>query len=117
MPRRPRLHLEAVPLYIVQRGHSREPCFFAEEDYSSYLHWLGEALVEAECARRAYVLMTNYPGLLPTFKQADVAQRRMLHQTLATHYRQHRDTAVAHFADIPVYPLVAPALVRVWRGP
>jgi hypothetical protein len=27
----------------VQRGHNREPCFFAEDDYD-YLHWLGETL-------------------------------------------------------------------------
>lgn len=40
MPRRPRIHLNDVPLHIVQRGHNREPCFFAEEDYHAYLHWL-----------------------------------------------------------------------------
>jgi len=50
MPRRPRVHLDDVPLHIVQRGHNREPCFFAEDDYLSYLHWLGEALAEARCA-------------------------------------------------------------------
>ena len=49
MPRRPRVHLDGVPLHIVQRGHNREPCFFAEEDYHSYRHWLGEALTEADC--------------------------------------------------------------------
>ena len=49
MPRRPRIHLDGVPLHIVQRGHNREPCYFAEEDFGSYLHWLGEALGEAEC--------------------------------------------------------------------
>ena len=42
-----------VPLHIVQRGHNREPCFFAEEDYRSYLRWLGEALGEAGCALHA----------------------------------------------------------------
>jgi len=24
----------------VQRGHNREPCFFGDEDYFTYLHWL-----------------------------------------------------------------------------
>ena len=38
MPRRPRIQLDGVPLHIVQRGHNREPCFFGEEDYASYLH-------------------------------------------------------------------------------
>ena len=53
MPRRSRIHLDGVPLHIVQRGHNREPCFFAEDDYSSYLHWLGAALTESECALHA----------------------------------------------------------------
>ena len=70
MPRRPRVHLDGVPLHIVQRGHNREPCFFAEEDFGSYLHWLGEALGEAECALHAYVLMTNHVHLLLTPKKA-----------------------------------------------
>ena len=51
MPRRPRLHLDGVPLHIVQRGHNRHPCFFAEEDYHAYLHWLGEALKGTKGAR------------------------------------------------------------------
>ena len=59
MPRRPRIQLDKVPLHVVQRGHNREACFFSEEDYQSYLHWLGEALAEHECALHAYALMTN----------------------------------------------------------
>ena len=70
MPRRSRIHLDGVPLHIVQRGHNREPCFFAEDDYSSYLHWLGEALAEAECELHAYVLIINRASpLLITFNQ------------------------------------------------
>ena len=46
MPRRPRIQLDGIPLHIVQLGQNREPCFFSEEDYASYLHWLGEALRE-----------------------------------------------------------------------
>ena len=66
MPRRSRIHLDGVPLHIVQRGHNREPCFFAEDDYGSYLYWLGEALTESECALHAYALMTNHVHLLLT---------------------------------------------------
>jgi len=66
MPRRPRIHLDDVPLHIVQRGHSRAPCFFAEEDYFAYLHWLGEALIEHQCTLHAYALMTNHVHLLLT---------------------------------------------------
>ena len=47
MPRRPRIHLDNIPLHIVQRGHNRELCFFGEEDYHANLHWLSEALHKA----------------------------------------------------------------------
>lgn len=71
MPRRPRAHLDNVPLHIVQRGHNREPCFHAEEDYTAYLHWLGEALKETGCHLHAYALMTNHVHLLLTPEKAD----------------------------------------------
>jgi putative transposase len=71
MPRRPRIHLDGVPLHIVQRGHNREPCFFAEEDYQSYLHWLEKALGKTQCMLHAYVLMTNHVHLLVTPKRAE----------------------------------------------
>ncbi len=66
MPRRPRILLDGLPLHIVQRGHNREPCFFAEADYHCYLRWLGEALVETGCGLHAYALMTNHVHLLLT---------------------------------------------------
>jgi putative transposase len=66
MPRRSRILLPDCPLHIVQRGINREPCFFAEEDYQCYLHWLGEAARDCGCAIRAYVLMTNHVHLLLT---------------------------------------------------
>jgi len=37
-----------------------------EDDYSSYLHWLGESLAENECTLHACVLMTNPVHLLLT---------------------------------------------------
>lgn len=49
MPRRPRIHLDGVPLHIVQRGHNRQPCFFATADYLAYLEWLGEASRRTGC--------------------------------------------------------------------
>ena len=87
MPRRPRIHLDGVPLHIVQRGHNREPCFFGEEDYSSYLHWLGEALGEAECKLHAYVLMTNHVHLLLTPKKAETVQKLII--SLGRRYVQY----------------------------
>ncbi|MBX3665742.1 MAG: transposase [Burkholderiales bacterium] len=87
MPRRPRVHLDGVPLHIVQRGHNREPCFFAEEDYSSYLHWLGEALAGAECELHAYVLMTNHVHLLLTPRKAEAVPKLLI--SLGRRYVQY----------------------------
>ena len=78
MPRRSRIHLDGVPLHIVQRGHNREPCFFAEDDYTSYLHWLGEALTDSECALHAYVLMTNHVHLLVTPRKAEAVPKLII---------------------------------------
>jgi len=71
----------------VQRGHNREPCFFSEDDYSSYLHWLGEALSESECALHAYVLMTNHVHLLLTPKKAEAVPRLII--SLGRRYVQY----------------------------
>lgn len=87
MPRRPRVHLDNVPLHIVQRGHNREPCFFTEEDYQSYLHWLGEALTEAGCALHAYVLMTNHVHLLLTPEKAELVPKFVI--SLGRRYVQY----------------------------
>ena len=87
MPRRARIHLDGVPLHIVQRGHNREPCFFAEDDYSSYLHWLSEALAAAECALHAYVLMTNHVHLLLTPRRAKAVPRLVI--SLGRRYVQY----------------------------
>jgi putative transposase len=66
MPRRPRIHLADIPLHIVQRGHNRDACFFGEDDYHAYRHWLGEALTSSGCRLHAYVQMTNHVHLLLT---------------------------------------------------
>ncbi len=42
--------------------HNRESCFFAEEDYHAYLHWLGEALAKERCALHAYGLNFKFKG-------------------------------------------------------
>lgn len=87
MPRRPRVHLDDVPLHIVQRGHNREPCFYSEDDYHSYLHWLGKALAETGCALHAYVLMTNHVHLLLTPKKAAAVSQLVI--SLGRRYVQY----------------------------
>jgi len=72
MPRRSRVHLDGVPLHIVQRGHNREPCFFCEEDYSSYLCSgfdssgpFADTLLGHKSKQRFYVLSTGRSALTP----------------------------------------------------
>jgi putative transposase len=87
MPRRSRIHLAGLPLHIVQRGHNREACFFAEDDYHAYRHWLGEALVATGCQLHAYVLMTNHVHLLLTPPTPEAVSRLMI--SLGRRYVQY----------------------------
>lgn len=87
MPRRPRVLLADQPLHIVQRGINREACFFAEEDYHCYLHWLEDAAKVSGCAIHAYVLMTNHVHLLLTPAQSGAPARLM--QSVGRRYVQY----------------------------
>ena len=87
MPRRSRVHLDGIPLHIVQRGHNREPCFSCEDDYASYLYWLEKALAETGCALHAYVLMTNHVHLLLTPRKAAAVPKLMI--SLGRRYVQY----------------------------
>lgn len=87
MPRRSRIHLDGVPLHIVQRGHNREPCFLGEDDYGTYLYWLGKALAETGCVLHAYVLMTNHVHLLLTPKKASAVPKLVM--SLGRRYVQY----------------------------
>lgn len=87
MPRRPRVLLSGYPLHIVQRGINREPCFFAEEDYHCYLHWLEETARACRCAIHAYALMTNHVHLLLTPSENGSPARLM--QSLGRRYVQY----------------------------
>jgi putative transposase len=37
MPRKTRMYLPGIPAHVVQRGHNRNACFFADDDYQFYL--------------------------------------------------------------------------------
>ncbi|MBT8438586.1 MAG: transposase [Gammaproteobacteria bacterium] len=66
MARKPRFTLAGVPQHVIQRGHNREPCFYAEHDYAQYLANLSEAAKHNQVAIHAYVLMKNHVHLLVT---------------------------------------------------
>ena len=87
MPRRPRIKLADIPQHVVQRGINREPCFFAEEDYHCYLHWLQKSAADWHCAIHAYVLMTNHVHLLATADKPDGIAKLM--QSIGRCYVQY----------------------------
>jgi putative transposase len=77
MSRRPRLVLPHVPQHTIQRGNNRMACFYASEDYVSYLGWLKEYADKTECQVHAYVLMTNHVHLLVSTPKAEAISRMM----------------------------------------
>jgi putative transposase len=87
MPRRPRIKLSGLPQHLVQRGVNREPCFFADEDFTCYLHWLIKAAADYHCAIHSYALMTNHVHLLVTPDHPDGLSRLM--QSVGRRYVQY----------------------------
>ena len=84
MPRKPRYYLPGVPVHVVQRGNNREPIFFEDNDYRTYLSWLLEGARKYRCTVHAYVLMTNHVHLLVTPKKEESISRMM--QYVGRHY-------------------------------
>ena len=78
-------------MHLVQRGINREPCFFAEEDYHCFLHWLQKSAADWDCAIHAYVLMTNHVHLLVTPQRSDGPAKPM--QSLGRRYVQYINRA------------------------
>ncbi len=58
--------LAGVLAHVIQCGHNRNACFFADEDYASYLAYLAELSTQFGRTVHAYVLMTNHVHLLLT---------------------------------------------------
>jgi putative transposase len=84
MSRKPRFVLPGVPQHLVQRGHNREPCFFAPADYQRYLHDFHKAALKNRVQIHAYVLMTNHVHLLVTPETRDAISRTI--QYVGRHY-------------------------------
>jgi putative transposase len=84
MPRKPRFFLPGMPVHIVQRGHSREPVFFEDNDYLAYLRWLKEGAERYKVDIHAYVLMTNHIHILATTGDTEGITRMM--QYVGRHY-------------------------------
>ncbi|WP_236012333.1 transposase [Marinobacter mangrovi] len=79
MPRKTRMYLPGVPVHVVQRGHNRYACFFADEDFRYYQHLPAEGMKRYGAELHAYCLMTNHVHLLFTPHQPDSLSRLMQH--------------------------------------
>jgi putative transposase len=79
MPRKPRFFLPNVPVHIVQRGASRDPVFFEDEDYKAYAFWMKEAAAKYDVAIHAFVLMTNHVHILLTTQHGSNVSQFMQH--------------------------------------
>lgn len=77
MPRQIRFQLAEIAHHVVQRGHNRQPVFFADEDHSYYLECLSDAAQRFGCRIHAYVLMPNHVHLLVTPSQPSGISRMM----------------------------------------
>lgn len=87
MPRRARLSVPGIPWHIIQRGNNRSVCFYAEEDFQFYLHFLEELATKFGCAIHAYVLMTNHVHLLMTPEREDSIGKTL--QSVGRRYVQY----------------------------
>jgi len=87
MPCRPRVILPNVPQHIIQRGNNRQACFYADENYLSYLEWLKEYSEKTDCKIHAYVLMTNHVHLLVSTDKAEAVGAMM--KALGQRYVQY----------------------------
>ena len=76
MARQARLVLADWPHHVIQRGHNRQPVFFAAEDFRYYLANLEEWKRTLGCRVYAFCLMTNHVHLVidPGPKAARLAQ-------------------------------------------
>ncbi len=77
MARMPRIVVPGQALHIIQRGNNRQPVFFRNEDYRTYLDMFQQAAAFHGCTVHAYVLMTNHVHLLLTPEQTEGPSRLM----------------------------------------
>ena len=71
MPRSARLVLPGIPHFVVQRGNRRQPAFFSDGDYRTYLRLLHETSRAAGTAVWAWCLTPNHVRLILVPSNAD----------------------------------------------
>ncbi len=84
MPRPPRIWFPGALYHLVVRGDNREPIFFADPDYRTYLKLLSVATRRYGAQLFAYALMTNHVHLMVQTDQIHPVSKLM--QSLNTAY-------------------------------
>lgn len=84
MARLRRYGVPGQPQHLIQRGHNRQPIFFAEDDYDFFYACLREAAERFRLRVHAWVLMPNHFHLLATPEAPDSISKTM--QRLGTRY-------------------------------
>lgn len=86
MPRRPRLFVEGLPVYIIQRGTGHRPIFEDENDYQHFFDLATDAAHRYGLWVHAWAFMPNQIHLLATPARADTATRAL--QLIGNRYVQ-----------------------------
>ena len=84
MPRQSRQCPPRLPVHVIQRGNNRNACFYEQNDFAAYAHWLDEAAREYGLAIHGWVFMTNHVHLLVTPERDDSLSKSI--QTLGRRY-------------------------------
>lgn len=87
MTRVPRVTKDGCPHHIIQRSNNRQGCFFAEQDYKTYLDKLKGSAVRHDVTIHTFILMTNRVHLLMTAPSAGGITQVM--QNLGRYYGKY----------------------------
>jgi putative transposase len=71
MARLARVVAAGLPHHVTQRGNRRQPVFFSDDDYATYVALLAEGCRAAHVAVWAYCLMPNHVHLILVPRDAD----------------------------------------------
>jgi len=75
MPRLARVVAPGYPHHLTQRGNRRQPTFFCQDDYQTYLYLMSEWCQSHQVAIWAYCLMPNHVHLIVVPASVDGLRR------------------------------------------
>ena len=124
MARLARITVPRIPYHVTQRGNRRQPVFFSDDDYRTYLQVLKQQSVRWSLRVLAYCLMTNHVHLIVVPQREESLTRAIAE----THRRYTRSVNFregwrgylwqGRFASVPLdEPYLYAAMRYVERNP